>query len=509
MADDRAIELAKLLQPFRQDFLYYAPRALKVRTKRGSISPLRLNRAQQYLHARIEEQKRNTGKVRVLGLKGRQQGFSTYIEARFYHKTSLAFGKKAVILAHQQASSDVLFEMAKRYHDNCPEPLQPRTKAANAKELHFADLDSGYAVATAGSKEVGRGWGGVQYFHWSEAAFCENAEDHFAGIGQAVPNDYGTEIVLESTGNGTGNLFHGMWQDAERGRSEYIPIFVPWFWQEEYCLPLPEGFFLDAEEADYAERYNLSNGQMAWRRAKIRDEFRGDVALFDQEYPATPPLAFRRVAGNPYIPAELTEKCRAAHADDQSQYARIMGVDPAEYGDDDSAIAYRQGRQVAPIETRHKIGTMELAGLVAIRADAWKPDLINVDCTGVGSGVADRLIELGYPVQRIHFGGRAILEDLYLNRRAEMWGELKKAMEDPPFVLPDDDVLAGELSSVQYTYDSSRRLVLESKEKMKARGIKSPDRADAVALTFASKVLPTADKRKLDRRKKAASSLRR
>jgi hypothetical protein len=61
-------------------------------------------------------------------------------------------------------------------------------------------------------------------------------------------------------------------------------------------------------------------------------------------------------------------------------------------------------------------------------------------------------------------------------------------LEDRPASLPDDDVLAGELTGPQYTYDSSRRVVLESKEKMKERGIKSPDRADAVALTFATKL---------------------
>jgi hypothetical protein len=65
-----------------------------------------------------------------------------------------------------------------------------------------------------------------------------------AGIGQTIPNEPGTEIALESTGNGVGNLFHGMWQDAIRGESEYIPVFIPWLWQPEYRLDAAAG--LDA-----------------------------------------------------------------------------------------------------------------------------------------------------------------------------------------------------------------------------------------------------------------------
>lgn len=492
--------LARQLQPF-MDFNYFAPRCLKIRTKSGSIVPLKLNRAQQYLHARIEEQKKDTGKVRAIGLKGRQQGFSTYVEARFFHQTNMRYGKRAAVMTHLQDSTDALFEMVKRYHEHCPGPLRQATQAASAKELLFSALDSGYTVATAGSKGVGRGRT-IQYIHASELAFWKNAEDHFAGIGQTVPNEHGTEIILESTANGVGNLFHGLWQDAERGRSEYIAIFVPWFWQEEYYVTPVAGFVMDADESDYCEQYGLNAGQMFWRRLKIANDFRGDEALFDQEYPATPSLAFQRVAGNPYIPAALVSKSRKT-VGTEARGARIMGVDVAEYGDDDSAVAKREGRVCYPLSTWHGRSTMETVGLVAREADVWNPDLINVDCTGVGSGVADRLIELGYPVQRVHFGARAIREEQFKDRRAEMYGEAKEWLEDLPNQIPDDDVLAGELSAPQYTYDSSRRLVLESKEKMRERGVKSPDRADAFALTFATKVVPRRSENERKTRRKS------
>lgn len=481
-------EIAKLLQPFRDDFLFYAPRCLKIRTKEGGVHPFRLNKAQLYVHKKLEEQLKEKGKIRALVLKGRQQGMSTYVEGRFYWRTSLNFGKRAGILTHQQASTDALFEMTKRYHDECPAVMRPKTGAASAKELRFADLDSGYFVATAGSKGVGRGFGGVQYFHSSEAAFQPNAEEHFAGVMQAIPNAPGTEVIIESTANGPGNMFYEMWQDAEAGKGEYIAIFVPWFWQDEYRLPVPDGFVLDAEEAEYAELYGCDAEQMAWRRAKIRDEFRGDVDLFNQEYPATSALAFRRVAGSPLIDMALIEKARQCTAA-EPRGRHLIGVDPAEYGDDDTGIAHRQGRVIHSIEGRHGQSQIETANYIARKFGHLREEAeVMVDCTGgYGSTIVDLLTEWGWSAHRVMFGEKATEDELYANRRTEIWCDMAAWYADSPCSIPDNMALVAQTGAPQYTYDSSRRKVLESKEKMRQRGVKSPDLADAVALTHAFK----------------------
>lgn len=482
------------LLALKNDFLYYAPNILKIRTKSGSIQPFTLNDAQKYIHRKLQDQLEATGKVRALILKGRQQGISTYIEGRFYWRTTMHRGKYALILTHLQDSTDALFDMTKRYHDLAPEGLRQVTQAASAKELSFAEIDSGFGVATAGSKAVGRGRT-IQYFHGSEAAFWANADEHMAGLGQAVPDEPGTEVVLETTGNGVGNPFHQRWQDAERGKGDYIPIFVPWFWEKGYRTSTGEEFELTYEEAEYAECYgNLTIEQMAWRRNKILTDFRGDISLFDQEYPATPALAFRRVSGDPLIRPDLVVRARLVKCDPSGP--KIMGVDPAEYGDDSTAIAFREGRACTQVDRYHGKGPMEVVGIVARLADNYGPEAINVDCTGVGSGVADRLIELGYPVNRVHFGERAILDQNYAIRRDEMWGEMKAWFEDQPCSIPDDDSLESDLCAPQYSYDSSRRLKLERKEDMKKRGIKSPDAADALALTFAVPICGTARNRK-------------
>lgn len=274
------------LKKLKANFELYAPFNLCIKTKSGEIEPFALNTAQQFIHKAIEEQKAKTGKVRAILLKGRQQGASTYVEGRFYWLVSLTKGKQAYILTHEQAATDNLFGMAQRYHEHSK--LKPETGLANAKELNFARLDSGYKVGTAGSKAVGRS-GTIQYFHGSEVAHWPNAEQHFAGVMQCIPDFENTEVILESTANGVGGMFYDLWQAASRGEGDYIPIFVPWFWQNEYKRIDPE-FIPDDKEKRLSELYGLSNEQLAWRRAKIA-ELRSE-ALFNQEYPNTPEEAF-------------------------------------------------------------------------------------------------------------------------------------------------------------------------------------------------------------------------
>jgi len=203
-------------QRLKDDFLHYAARCLKIRTKAGRVEPFQLNEAQRYIHGRVEEQRARTGKVRAIILKGRQQGCSTYVEGRFYWRVSHSKGVRAFILTHEEEATNNLFELADRYHENCPDLVKPMTGASNAKELYFNKLDSGYKVGTAGNKAVGRS-STIQLFHGSEVGFWPNAQSHAAGILQAIPDEPGTEVWLESTANGIGNYYHQQWQAAESG----------------------------------------------------------------------------------------------------------------------------------------------------------------------------------------------------------------------------------------------------------------------------------------------------
>lgn len=474
------------------DFEYYAPRCLKIQTKDGVLVPLALNRAQKHMHAKLEEQRERTGKVRALVLKGRQQGASTYIGGRFYWRASGEFGKRVQILTHEIPATDNLFGMVKRYHEHAPNAVKPRTATDSAKELWFDALDTRYAVATAGSKDTGRSGTG-QYFHGSEVAFWPNAATHMAGIGQIIPDLAGTEIILESTANGIGNVFHAMVMDALRGKGDYILIFVPWFWEDGYRREPGEDFALEHDEQVYMDTFGLDIRQMAWRRAKIETDFRGDVNLFNQEYPATVDMAFMASSKDSLISPQLVTTARRTKLHDPVG-PLILACDPAEYGDDSTAIVWRKGRKVFPVERHHGRGTMEIAGIMAMHIDKRRPAATVIDVTGIGTGVADRLIEQGYQnVHRVHFGSKALDEKTYVNRRAECYGLTKEWFEEGPCELPDDDLLQIDLTSLRYHYDSSRRLVIESKEHAKQRGVASPDSGDALVLTHAVRVSRTVD----------------
>lgn len=477
---------------------FYARNCLFIRTKSGDVKPFGFNRAQTFIHEKLEAQKASIGRVRALILKGRQQGCSTYVGARYYHATTWASGIRTFILTHEDQATQNLFEMVNRYHDHCPAAVKPSTGAANAKELFFDKLDSGYKVGTAGTKGVGRS-STIQLFHGSEVAFWPNADTHAAGVLQAVPEEDGTEVILESTANGIGNLFHQKWSDAERGIGDYIAIFVPWYWQDEYRKAVPDGFQLDAEEEEYQSLYGLDLEQMAWRRNKISEL--KDASLFKQEYPATAAEAFQMSGHDSFIKPSLVARARKFEAEESGPL--IVGLDPARFGDDSSAMAFRRGRKVTKVERREKKDTMEVAGWAKQVLDAQKPARMFIDVGGLGAGIYDRLKEMGYEsmIRAVNFGGAPLEPPQFddegkeipgpINRRTEMWKLSKEWLEDVAGAqIPDEDALQSEACGPKYKYDSNSRIHLEKKEDMRRRKVPSPDGWDAIALTFAEPVAP-------------------
>jgi hypothetical protein len=490
-------ELEETITALRADLELHHETCMFIKDKAGRRIPFVWNKAQHYIHARLEEQRAKTGKVRAIILKGRQQGASTYIGARFYAKSTLNEGIGAFIVAHEQKATNNLFTMVKRYHDN--NPFAPSTKASNAQELVFGELDGGYKLATAGSKDVGRS-NTAQLLHASEFAFWANAQSHMAGLGNTISNEDDTEIIIESTANGTSGAFHAMWQDAEAGIGEYIAIFVPWFWQDEYRSRVPEGFQLSAEDASYMDAFGLDMEQMAWRYNKIVSYGQGFEWLFDQEYPATPALAFHSATADPLInPTVVMAAVNSTYRERTGAF--VIGCDPAEYGADRTAIAFRHGRTCYRIEYHEKKGPMEVAGLLA---SYWKdltpkPDAIFVDKIGIGSGIVDRLKELGVPVIGVNSAARAEDPERYANKRAEIWYRFKQWLEDGPNRLPKDAALIADISAPSYKTSSNGSRLIESKDDMKKRGMRSPDGADALAMTFAENVVPRAQREGVDR----------
>lgn len=502
------------LKRLRGDFMQYAPECLKIKTKAGSLVPFVLNKAQLYIHEKLEEQRASLGMVRAMILKGRQQGASTYISGRFYHKVSLRAGLGVYILTHEMGATENLFAMAQRYHDNTP--LQPQVGKSNAKELSFPVLDSGYQVGTAGVKAGGRSRT-TQLFHGSEVAFWPNAADQFSGVVQSVADEPGTEIILESTANGVTGEFYDKWQDAEAGLSEYIAIFVPWFWDTGYRRKPPKDFALHTTkqhedeiitEADYAALHGLDDWQMCWRRNKI-----GTLGYvkFMQEYPATADEAFQTTGHDSFI--KPIDVLRARKATLEGLGPLVCGGDPSRYGKDRFSVAFRRGRKVIKVLRKDKLSTTEAAQWIKQIIDTEKPKKFFIDAGGGGANIYDVVISFGetpYGVKYediitlVNFGGspeepeittyddegNEIVRPGPKNRRAEIWLRSRDWLQQPGGAdIPDEGVLQSDACAPGYKYDTrTQHLVLESKEQMRSRGVRSPDDWDAIALTFASVV---------------------
>jgi hypothetical protein len=475
----------------RTDLPYFAEHALKIRPKSGPLEPLVLNAAQLRLHQIIEDQKKTTGRVRIIVLKARQLGCSTYVAARLYHKTIFSPGLRTIIVGHERAASRNLFDIVRRAHDNMPEDLRPSIGTSNAQELIFDKLDSGYLVSVATTEGAGRS-ATAQALHASETAFWPDLPVQMAALLQTVPDLPGTEIIVESTAFGYNDFFQ-LWRKAEAGESEFLPIFLPWFIDPEYHRPIDSDFKMDSEESKLAELHKLEPEQIAWRRAKISQL--GSAEYFCQEYPASSAEAFVSSTFDSFISANLVIKARQEKIEPYGPL--IIGVDPAGMGADRSSIAWRQGSCITKIESRRGLDTMEIVGWIGriIRED--KPAKVNIDVGGLGIGVYDRLIELGHSrslINNVNFGSKPNeippLDERGnpaggpANRRAELWGNLKKALEGR-FSIPNPDSLQSDLVSCGYKIRSDGKLVLESKEDMRARGLPSPDEGDAVALCFA------------------------
>ena len=285
------------LDEYRNDFAKFAEEQIKIVTKDATqgFVPFKLNQSQQYITDKLSEQLESTGKVRAIILKARQQGISTYCAGRVFWKTYFAQHTRSVVMAHDSATSDALFTMSKNLIQNMGGDLKPAEERSNAKEIiiktpAYRDKEAkgSYRLYTAGSPEAGRGTTPT-IAHLSEIAFWQHDEKILAGLFQGISQADGTEVILESTANGAQGEFYRLWRGAVAGENEYLPIFLPWYWTDEYRRNAPEGMELTTEEDNLKEKFGLDDDQLYWRRLKIAES--GELK-FKQEYPSTADEAF-------------------------------------------------------------------------------------------------------------------------------------------------------------------------------------------------------------------------
>ena len=194
-----------------------------------------------------------------------------------------------------------------------------------------------------------------------------------------------------------------------------------------------------------------------------------------------------------FIPGDDVDTCMNMADDDANANLTdpiIIGCDIARFGDDQTVLWIRRGRDARNFGL-HKyrgLDTMQTAARIAELDGELRPDAIFVDGGGVGGGVVDRLNQLGIDCIEVNFGAKATSPEC-LNMRAQMWLNMKQALRDG-VLLPNDVEIRADLTGVEYGFNQANKIKLESKEDMKKRGLASPDLADALALTYAYAVGP-------------------
>ncbi|MFY9423070.1 MAG: hypothetical protein WAP91_08790 [Bacilli bacterium] len=322
-------DVKKLIEKLYKDDRLYMEKCLKIRNKEGKLVPFKLNPMQEKSERLIYEHQVSKGKpVRVIWLKARQHGISTYCEGKIFKKTATNPYRNALIIAHEDKATQNLFAMSKLFYESLPPLLRPMKKYSNESALVFENptnndeekyrnpgLRSKITVATAKNVDTGRS-AMIQSLHASEVAFWDNPETLMLGILQCVPDLPNTEVYIESTANGVGGYFYDLWHKAVKGENDYLPIFLAWFENPEYSTPfesekVKKAFMktLDDEEKALYKEFKLTPEQLHWRRKCIANKCNGDIEQFHQEYPSTPEEAFI-ASGRPKFNQQSLKKYR-------------------------------------------------------------------------------------------------------------------------------------------------------------------------------------------------------
>ena len=305
---------------------------LKIVDMDGKIVPLSLNVAQRMVHKTIETvQIANGYPVRIIVLKARREGISTWTEGRFFYEVNNRPYVNAVVASADIVSTNKVFKMAQMFQKRMPAGIKKPTDHSNRKEIIYSDPHgSGFIAQTAGTEVLGRG-GQNHYFHATEFAHWKDAKAQFGGAMQEVP-DNDSMVVIESTANGVGGAFHDMYWQAKddwkfsKSGANFLPIFLAWYIFPSYRRKIPLDMNFQAGrphasniptewlgvEKELVGKFNLTNEQLYWRRWAIKNKCQNDLNLFDQEFPWCDQVAFSSTGRNVFLHSRIDElECRA------------------------------------------------------------------------------------------------------------------------------------------------------------------------------------------------------
>jgi hypothetical protein len=445
MADARLLRL-------RNDFGFWAKHCYKILDKSGKLVPLILNRVQQSIEREEEKMLAERGEARLMALKGRQGGVSTYEQAKSLHTIWRKRGTTALTLAHDRDSTDKIFGITQRAIDEFDPALLPRLGEKATREISFPGRDSRFYTGTAGARRTGRGLTLIR-LHGSEFAFWNKPLSTLNTVGPALVPE-GSTVALETTGGGFDSEPHHFWRAAVAGLNGYKALFYPW-WD---CDPINYRRKLDApdelgkledDEQLLVDNAGLDLEQIKWRRLKIAEM--QDKSEFLQEYAEDPETCWMAVGGmvfNPEILKALLLRAPTPIAVDSEGelelYAElgageraILGADTAEgVGQDASTAVVRSfpsWRLLAKYKSR-VIQPKQFAGVVDSLGRQFGQAFLVIEKNMHGITVLRALRDdHQYPVNRIYH--RSMLDEQLQNEMLEKigWattGESKPLMID-------------------------------------------------------------------------------
>lgn len=352
---------------------------------------------------------------------------------------------------------DALFAEMKRWINELPDAFKEVLNVKSDRVEHTAAPSEMFISARTSRAETPEALAGVHSEHVmlivDEASGVP--EQVFEAAAGSMSGHNATTIMLSNPTRSSGTFFESQNRLADS-----------WWTRRWSCVdsPLVSDEFIEEMKLRYGEDSNAF-------RIRVLGEF-------------------PQADDDTIIPFHLVETATHRDIEGDSDLPSVWGLDVSRFGNDKTALCKRQGSVVTEIRSWAGLDLMQTVGRVVAEYEALLPSKqpreILVDSIGLGSGVVDRLREIGLPVRGINVAEAPSMGGTYLNLRSELWFKTKAWFEDRACKLPKDDQLVAELTGIRYSFTSSGKMKAESKDEMRKRGLASPDLADALCLTMAS-----------------------
>lgn len=368
---------------------------------------------------------------------------------------------------------DVLWAELNKQHRDMEPYFAEKFELTTDRIFHVEHKATWFSVARTARKEASESFQG---FHEENMMFvvdeASGVPDEIFDVMEGAMTDVGNKALLVGNPTRTHGYFHST-------HHEYAD--KPW-----------KVFHFSSEESELVKKNQQWLENMADRPGGKTSNFYRVHVL--GEFPIEDDST---VIPLPWVQAAVDRQIEY-HKPLSNRAVDSVGVDIAAGGDNDTVFCFLKGVRVIGLVAYEKEESMKAAGRIAGltrrgpetrkykgRRRPIPPELIRIDVCGVGIGVYERLMEQGLDVMGIDVREATSDPTLYVNKRSELYWQLREYFESGMISIPNDKILIRELASIKYELDSRGRILIWSKQRMKKEGIKSPDRAEALMLAFA------------------------